>query len=130
MASGRPGAPMMGPWSDLPSSDLPGLVIARPRALPRRVPRLALRPAPPPRRFSRWIVLPDGTFVTVSNDGGGVHRMPFRRPAALGGGRNRQQQVLAPRVGDEGAARGVVRSACFHGGAVAFLVDAADEGLR
>lgn len=97
MGSGRPGAPMMVPWSDLPSSDLPGLIIARPRALLRRVPRLALRPTPPPRRFSQWIVLPDGTFVTVSNDGG-RRRPPHAFPTA-GSPRRRPQPATRRYVG-------------------------------
>uniref|UniRef100_A0A0E0AK84 F-box domain-containing protein n=1 Tax=Oryza glumipatula TaxID=40148 RepID=A0A0E0AK84_9ORYZ len=72
----------MAPWSDLPS-DLLGLVIARlpfpaDRARFRAVCRAwhsALRRhvAAPPQL--PWIVLPEGTFVTVSD--GGVHRMAF-----------------------------------------------------
>ncbi|BAF21631.1 uncharacterized protein [Oryza sativa Japonica Group] len=76
------GTSTMAPWSDLPS-DLLGLVIARlpfpaDRARFRAVCRAwhsALRRhvAAPPQL--PWIVLPEGTFVTVSD--GGVHRMAF-----------------------------------------------------
>uniref|UniRef100_A0A0E0EBG6 F-box domain-containing protein n=1 Tax=Oryza meridionalis TaxID=40149 RepID=A0A0E0EBG6_9ORYZ len=74
----------MASWSDLPS-DMLGLVIARlpfpaDRARFRAVCRAwhsALRRHVAAAPQLPWIVLPDGTFVTVSNGRGGVHRMPF-----------------------------------------------------